>query len=93
LVRKGGRSSAEATRSVDDWIDTCQVCGVDSQVLRFAMTVTDRHGLQTYDAIIIASVAGHADILLSEDMQHGFEWQGVRIVNPFTDRNLVPQLS
>jgi predicted nucleic acid-binding protein len=34
-------------------------------------------------AVIAAAVAGGCDVLYTEDMQHGREIEGVRIVNPF----------
>ena len=44
----------------------------------------DRYGFSWWDAQIVAA-ARRADcaILLSEDMQHGLELDGLRIVNPF----------
>lgn len=93
LIRKGGRSRADAARIIDDWLETSHVCGATPEIIRSACTLAELHGLQTYDAITLCSVVGFADILLSEDMQDGFVWNGVRVVNPFTDRSLVPTLS
>jgi predicted nucleic acid-binding protein len=47
------------------------------------LTLAERYGLATYDAMIAAS-ALHAgcDTLWSEDMQHGMAIEGLRIVNP-----------
>ncbi|MDE1162936.1 MAG: PIN domain-containing protein [Acidobacteriaceae bacterium] len=37
-----------------------------------------------YDALIIeAAIAGGADVLYTEDLQHGQVFDGLRIVNPF----------
>ena len=48
---------------------------LDWQVLR---------GLSFYDALIVqAAIAGGCEQVLSEDMQHGAQFGGVRIVNPF----------
>jgi predicted nucleic acid-binding protein len=42
------------------------------------------HGLAVWDAIILATAAeAGCRVLLSEDMQDGFTWGGVTIVNPF----------
>lgn len=44
------------------------------------------HGLSFYDALILqAAIASGCQQLLSEDMQHGATFGGVRIVNPFLD--------
>ena len=42
------------------------------------------HGFQIWDALIVETArdAG-CDVLLSEDMQHGFYWGGLTIINPF----------
>ncbi len=49
-----------------------------------AEEIADKHGLQFFDSIILASAQiANADVLLSEDMQDGFHWRGVTIVNPF----------
>lgn len=37
-----------------------------------------------WDALVMAVAAEHrCRIVLSEDLQHGFTWRGVTIVNPF----------
>jgi predicted nucleic acid-binding protein len=84
LVRKRGLSSAKAAELVRDYSDGALIVASDLEVLELAFELADRHRLQTYDSVIVASAA-HAGcaILFSEDMQHGFEWQGVTIVNPF----------
>jgi predicted nucleic acid-binding protein len=42
------------------------------------------HGLQIWDALIMAVAAGNrCRLLLSEDLQNGFIWRGVTVVNPF----------
>ncbi|MSP02830.1 MAG: PIN domain-containing protein [Acetobacteraceae bacterium] len=49
------------------------------------LEISQRHGLSTYDAMIVASAldAG-CDTLWSEDMHHGMVFEGrLRIVNPF----------
>lgn len=45
-----------------------------------------RHALSFWDALIVqAAIAGGADRILSEDMQHGTEFEGVRVENPFLE--------
>ena len=57
--------------------------------LTAAAVLADRYRLQFFDALIVtvASRAG-ATLLLSEDLQDGFEFQGLRIMNPFAPANL-----
>lgn len=49
------------------------------------LALAKRHGLSTYDAMIVAAaMAAGCDTLWSEDMQHGMAFDGeLRIVNPF----------
>jgi len=84
LVIKRRLGAAAATAIVRKFMESAIIAPSDDRVLGEALTLASRHGLQTYDAIILAAAedAG-CDILYSEDMQDGFEWQGVRIVNPF----------
>lgn len=42
------------------------------------------HQLGIWDAVIVSAAAeADCNLLLSEDMQDGFIWQGVTIANPF----------
>jgi len=56
----------------------------DALLLESAWGLSDRYGFSWWDAQIVAA-ARRADcaILLSEDMQHGLEIEGLRIFNPF----------
>ena len=48
------------------------------------MSIAQRHQLSIYDALICAAAAGAAaDILWTEEMNHGQMIEGVRISNPF----------
>ena len=40
--------------------------------------------VRMWDALVMAAAADNrCRIVLSEDLQHGFTWRGVTIVNPF----------
>ena len=84
LRRKAGYSPAMAAKIIGEYAAFATTVPTDEAVLAEAFELAERHGLQTYDAIILAAAAqGGCDILYSEDMQHGFEWNGVMVVNPF----------
>ena len=84
LRRKAGFSSQLAAEMVDEYADLATTIPTDTVVLIEAFDLAEKHNLQTYDAIILAAAAqAGCDVLYSEDMQHGFEWNGVLIVNPF----------
>ena len=84
LRRKAGYSPAMAAEIIGEYAQFAISIATDQAVIAAAFGLAERHGLQTYDAIILAAAAeGGCDILYSEDMQHGFEWNGVLVVNPF----------
>jgi predicted nucleic acid-binding protein len=84
LVRKFGRSRASARSTVITWSDTFAVAETSTSAVLAAADLAVNHQLGIWDAVIL-SVAAEADcrLLLSEDMQDGFIWQGVTIANPF----------
>ena len=60
------------------------VVATDGDVLDEAWTIASRHRFQTFDAVILAAAAASGcELLLSEDMQDGFVWRGVTVLNPF----------
>ena len=66
------------------WIEHCELLDQSVASFRKALDLVSRHGFQVWDAVILAASAeAGAAVLLSEDMQHGFIWDGVTIVNPF----------
>lgn len=84
LVRKAGRSKPEAKRALLEWGDSFPIIDTSPDVLLSALDLSADHRLSIWDAIILAS-AGDARcrVLLSEDLQEGFTWRGVTVVNPF----------
>jgi predicted nucleic acid-binding protein len=84
LVRKAGRSTADARSAMLSWRDTFALVETSAGAMLAATDLVVNHQLGLWDAVILC-VAAQADchLLLSEDMQNGFIWQGVTIVNPF----------
>jgi predicted nucleic acid-binding protein len=68
------------------WIDGFSVEGTAPGVLVVAADLAATHQLDIWDAVILsaASAAG-CSLLLSEDLQDGFIWGGVTVVNPFAE--------
>jgi predicted nucleic acid-binding protein len=84
LVRRSGLDGPAVTRRVARYLDLGECIPTSQSILQDAFELAVAHNLQTYDAIILAAAAqGGCDMLYSEDMQHGFEWNGVLIINPF----------
>ena len=84
LVRKAGRSRASARSTVLTWSDSYAVAETSTAAVLAAADLAVNHQLGIWDAVVL-SVAAEAGcrLLLSEDLQDGFIWQGVTIANPF----------
>ncbi len=83
-MRKAGRSPSDARSAILDWRNAFGLVETSPSILLAAVDLAvQQFGI--WDAVIL-SAAAEADcqLLLSEDMQHGFVWRGVTIVNPFT---------
>ena len=84
LCRKMPMSGGEANLCLARWQGLETIVATDSKALAAGFELAAKHGLQTYDAIILSAAAqAGCDTIYSEDMQHGFVWRGVEVVNPF----------
>lgn len=85
LVRKAGRSRTDARDALLAWRDTFATIETAPEIMLAAADLATDHGLSIWDAVVLsaASQAG-CRLLLSEDLQDGFTWGGVTVVNPFT---------
>lgn len=93
LTAKLKRSAADARAAILSWRDAMPVHDTTDQALLAAMDLVADHGLQIWDALILAVAAdARCRLLLSEDLQDGFTWRGVTVVNPFAT-NLHPLLA
>lgn len=85
LVRKAGRSRTDARNALLSWSDAFPVVETTPDSILLAADLATDHSLGIWDSVILstASQAG-CRLLLSEDMQDGFTWGGVTVVNPFS---------
>lgn len=84
LVRKAGRSPADARSSVLTWRDSFATADTTDSVMIAAADLASQHQLSIWDAVILATAAdAGCRLLLSEDMHDGFTWTGVTVANPF----------
>jgi len=84
LVRKAGRPATEAKARVLAWSTGYLTANTTSSALVTAADLASVHQLGIWDSIIIAvAVENGCRLLLSEDLQHGFSWTGLTVVNPF----------
>jgi len=83
LVRKAGPSPAEARLAILSWRNAYALVETSPEVLLAALDLTVRQ-FSIWDAVILCAAAeADCHLLLSEDMQDGFVWRGVTVVNPF----------
>ncbi len=95
LVRKAKYKAASARSVVTDFADIFPLIETSPAALNAAADLSVDHGLDIWDAIILAAAASEGcRLLLSEEMQEGFTWHGVPVVNPFsaTPHELLEQL-
>ncbi len=85
LVRKAGRPPERARAAILSWQDAFPLIETSPAVLVAGSDLAARHGISIWDAVIFAAAsAAGCRLLLSEDLQPGFTWNGVTITNPFS---------
>ena len=84
VTRKGKMTAAEARETIADYLELFPVVAAGPDTLRKAIGAVEEHSLSFWDAMqwAVARQAG-ARLLLSEDLQHGRELEGVRFRDPF----------
>jgi predicted nucleic acid-binding protein len=84
LRRKGRRSALEASEAIARWAEFISPADTTQTAFADALSLSGRHGMDIWDSVILA-VAAEAEcgLLISEDLQDGFVWRGVTVVNPF----------
>lgn len=85
LTRKAGYAAEAAREASLHWREQFPLVEVaaDAAVLT-ALELAARHQLSVWDALVVAAAElGGCTLLLSEELQHGFRWRGLTVVNPF----------
>ena len=76
--------AAAAREAILGWADSFEVVDSTWAAFQSALDLSVDHGLQVWDALILSVAAeSRCRLLLSEDLQPGFTWRGVTVVNPF----------
>jgi predicted nucleic acid-binding protein len=85
LIRKARATRENARAAILAWRDDFSLIETSEAVLLDATNLSVDHGFRIWDAIILAAAATvGCRLLLSEDLQEGFTWSGVTVVNPFS---------
>jgi predicted nucleic acid-binding protein len=78
---------SQARLIVEQWRTAATIVLPNAATLDNALMLSFDHGIQIFDAIILATAAqAECPLLLSEDFQDGFVWRGVTVANPFADK-------
>lgn len=86
LLKKAGVAETEVRRILDGF-SAIPCIGETRETLNRGLEIKKRHGLQFYDALIVAAAeAAGCDTLYSEDLADGAEYGAVHVVNPFKAR-------
>jgi predicted nucleic acid-binding protein len=84
LVRKVNRTPVQARVAILGWRDAFPLIETSETVMLGAAEIAATHRFSFWDGVIFASAAeGGCRLLLSEDLQEGFTWNGVTVTNPF----------
>jgi predicted nucleic acid-binding protein len=84
LVRKAGRSKTQARKAILQWRDAFPLIDTTESVIVAAVELAAAHRFNFWDGVVFGSaVEAGCRLLLSEDLQEGFTWNGVTVTNPF----------
>jgi predicted nucleic acid-binding protein len=87
LVKKAGLTRSQARAIVLRWQNTFPLIETSPAILVSAMDLAVDHNLGIWDAVILsAAFEAQCRLLLSQDLQDGFTWRGVTVVNPFAGK-------
>lgn len=85
LTGKAKRSAEQSREAIMTWADTFEIADSSWSAFQAGIDLVVDHQFQIWDALIMAIAAeNHCRLLISEDMQDGFTWRGITIVNPFS---------
>lgn len=84
IRRKRPASLKSALAKVKAWEVVFEIAPTSQRIAAYALGLVEAHQCQVWDAVIWSAVneAG-ASIFFSEDLQDGFDKNGMRAINPF----------
>ena len=86
LTGRAGFTASKARAAILGWSDSFDVSDSTWSAFQSAIDLAADHQLQIWDALILCVAAeNHCRLLLSEDLQPGFVWHGVSVVNPLAE--------
>jgi predicted nucleic acid-binding protein len=87
VLTRRGFSRSKAHAAVASWQKSFFLQATSEALLFSALDIALQRRLKVWDALVLAAaVENGCDVLLSEDFQDGFQWQGVTVANPFAGK-------
>ena len=84
VMHRSGRSREQCRNKLKEWSARFETVASGESAYIAAIDLATDHKLQFWDALIICvSADAGCQLLLSEDLQAGFVWRGLRVANPF----------
>jgi predicted nucleic acid-binding protein len=84
MLRRGGASEVQVNWIIRMMLKSNVFLPYSKETPLKASELRQRHSFSFWDSLIVASaIEGRCKAVLSEDMQHGFQVNDLRIVNPF----------
>jgi predicted nucleic acid-binding protein len=85
LTGKAKREPGLARQAIMSWADCFEVADSSWTAFQAAIDLAIDHRMQIWDALIMAVAAkNRCRLLISQDLQNGFTWRGLTVVNPFS---------
>jgi len=76
----------QVSATLEKWNALFETIPTTMDVMAEALQFSRRHRFQHWDSVIVcAAVSTDCSVLLSEDMQDGFIWRGLTVINPFAE--------
>ena len=86
LTGKAGFDADRARMALLSWADTFEIADSTWSAFQGALDIAADHRLQIWDALILSVAAENGSrLLLSEDLQDGFTWHGLTVLDPFAE--------
>lgn len=86
LLHKQGYSPSEVQSLLTRWSKAYEVVETSLGIIASAVDLNSEYPISFWDAVVLSSAtSANCQILLTEDMDHGWMWSGVTIVNPFEE--------
>jgi predicted nucleic acid-binding protein len=87
VMHRYGYPREKCRTIIADWRAQFESVAASESTFDAALDLATDHKLQFWDALILSAAAdAGCSLLLSEDLQAGFTWRGVRVVDPFAKK-------